>query len=65
MNVSKEKIEDYKKAISDIDIKSKTIENELQYLVNIGIKNREIEKGTVEYIKDLIQTLLRLIIKLY
>ena len=65
MNVSKEKIEDYKKAISDIDIKSKTIENELQYLVNIGIKNREIEKGTVEYINDLIQTLLRLIIKLY
>ena len=65
MNVSKEKIEDYKKAISDIDIKSKTIENELQYLVNIGIKNREIEKGTVEYIHDLIQTLLRLIIKLY
>lgn len=65
MNVSKEKIEDYKKAISDIDIKSKTIENELQYLVNIGIKNREIEKGTVEYINDLIQTLLRLIVKLY
>lgn len=65
MNVSKEKIEDYKKAISDIDIKSKTIENELQYLVNIGIKNREIEKGTVEYINDLIQTLLRLVIKLY
>ena len=65
MNVSKEKIEDYKKAISDIDIKSKTIENELQYLVNIGIKNREIEKGTVEYVNDLIQTLLRLIIKLY
>lgn len=65
MNVSKEKIEDYKKAISDIDIKSKTIENELQYLVNIGIKNREIEKGTVEYVNDLIQTLLRLIVKLY
>lgn len=65
MNVSKEKIEDYKKAISDIDIKSKTIENELQYLVNIGIKNREIEKGTIEYINDLIQTLLRLIVKLY
>ena len=62
---SNERIEDYKKAISDIDIKSKTIENELQYLVNIGIKNREIEKGTVEYINDLIQTLLRLIIKLY
>lgn len=65
MNVSKEKIEDYKKAITDIDIKAKTIENELQYLVNIGIKNREIEKGTVEYVNDLIQTLLRLIIKLY
>ena len=65
MNVSKEKIEDYKKAITDIDIKSKTIENELQYLVNIGIKNREIEKGTVEYVNDLIQTLLRLIVKLY
>ena len=65
MNVSKERIEEYKKAISDIDIKSKTIENELQYLVNIGIKNREIEKGTVEYINDLIQTLLRLIVKLY
>lgn len=65
MNVSKEKIEDYKKAINDIDIKSKTIENELQYLVNIGIKNREIEKGTVEYVNDLIQTLLKLIVKLY
>ena len=36
MNVSKEKIEDYKKAISDIDIKSKTIENEL-LLISISL----------------------------
>lgn len=64
MQVSKEKIEDYKKAIQDIDIKSKTIENELQYLVNIGIKNREIEKGTIEYVFDLIRTLLTLSTKL-
>lgn len=64
MQVSKEKIEDYKKAIKDIDIKSKTIENELQYLVNIGIKNREIEKGTIEYINDLIKTLVNISFKL-
>lgn len=60
MNISKEKIEEYKKAIEDIDIKSKTIENELQYLINIGIKNREIEKGTIEYINDMIKTLINI-----
>ena len=65
MNISKERSEEYKKAIKDIDIKSKTIENELQYLVNIGIRNKEIEKGTVEYINDLIRTLISLTLKLY
>ena len=64
MNVSKERIEEYKKAISDIDIKAKTIENELEYLSNIGIRNREIEKGTIEYINDLIRTLISLTLKL-
>ena len=65
MNISKERSEEYKKAIKDIDVKSKTIENELQYLVNIGIRNKEIEKGTVEYINDLIRTLISLTLKLY
>ena len=60
MQVSKEKIEDYKKAIQDIDIKSKTIQNELQYLINTGTRNREIEKGTIEYINDLIGTLVKI-----
>lgn len=64
MNVSKERIEEYKKAISDIDIKAKTIENELEYLSNIGIRNRDIEKGTIEYINDLIRTLISLTLKL-
>ena len=59
-----ERIEDYKKAIEDIDVQSKAIENELQYLINIGIKNREIEKGTIDYVFDLIRTLLTLSTKL-
>ena len=61
---SNERIEDYKKAIADIDIKAKTIENELQFLINIGIRNKEIEKGTIEYIYDLIRTLNTLTMKL-
>lgn len=65
MNGSKERIEEYKKAIKDIDVKSKTITNELDYLCNIGIRNKEIEKGTVEYINDLIRTLISLTLKLY
>lgn len=65
MNGSKERIEEYKKAIKDIDVKSKTIINELDYLSNIGIRNKEIEKGTVEYINDLIRTLISLTLKLY
>lgn len=59
-----ERIEDYKKAIEDIEVQSKAIENELQYLINIGIKNREIEKGTIDYVFDLIRTLLTLSTKL-
>lgn len=59
-----ERIEDYKKAIEDIEEQSKAIENELQYLINIGIKNREIEKGTIDYVFDLIRTLLTLSTKL-
>ena len=65
MKTSKEKIEDYNKAINDIEIKTQTITNELQYLVNIGIRNHEIEKGTVEYINDLIKTLTNLTLKLF
>lgn len=65
MIVSKERTEEYKKAIKDIDVKSKTIINELEYLSNIGIRNKEIEKGTVEYINDLIRTLISLTLKLY
>lgn len=65
MNISKERIEEYQKAIKDIDVKAKTIENELEYLSNIGIRNKEIEKGTVEYINDLIRTLISLTLKLY
>lgn len=65
MNGSKERIEEYKKAIKDIDVKAKTITNELDYLCNIGIRNKEIEKGTVEYINDLIRTLISLTLKLY
>ena len=65
MKTSKEKIEDYNKAINDIEIKTQTITNELQYLVNIGIRNHEIEKGTVEYINDLIRTLTNLTLKLF
>ena len=61
---SNERIEDYKKAIEDIDIKARTVENELQYLINIGIRNKEIEKGTIEYIYDLIRTLNTLTMKL-
>ena len=65
MKTSKEKIEDYNKAINDIEIKTQTITNELQYLINIGIRNHEIEKGTVEYINDLIRTLTNLTLKLF
>lgn len=65
MNGSKERIEEYKKAMKDIDVKAKTIINELDYLSNIGIRNKEIEKGTVEYINDLIRTLISLTLKLY
>lgn len=65
MVISKERIDEYKKAIKDIDVKSKTIINELDYLSNIGIRNKEIEKGTVEYINDLIRTLISLTLKLY
>lgn len=60
MITSKEKIDEYKKAIKDIDLKSQTIQNELQYLINTGTRNREIEKGTIEYINDLIGTLVKI-----
>lgn len=63
-NISKERKEDYVKAIKDIDIKTKTITNELQYLINIDMRNMEIEKGTIEYINDLIKTLLNIILRL-
>lgn len=63
-SISKERKEDYKKAIIDIDIKSKTVINELQYLVNIDMRNKEIEKGTIEYINDLIRTLLTISLRL-
>lgn len=63
-NISKERKEDYVKAIKDIDIKTKTITNELQYLINIDMRNMEIEKGTIEYINDLIKTLLNVILRL-
>ncbi len=63
-NISKERKEDYEKAIKDIDIKTKTITNELQYLINIDMRNMEIEKGTIEYINDLIKTLLNVILRL-
>ena len=65
MKTSKEKIEEYNKAINDIEVKSQTITNELTYLMNIGIRNHEIEKGTVEYINDLIKTLTNLTLKLF
>ena len=65
MKTSKEKIEEYNKAINDIEVKSQTITNELTYLMNIGIRNHEIEKGTVEYINDLIRTLTNLTLKLF
>lgn len=63
-NISKERKEDYEKAIKDIDIKTKTITNELQYLINIDMRNMEIEKGTIEYINDLIKTLLNVTLRL-
>lgn len=63
-NISKERKEDYAKAIKDIDIKTKTITNELQYLINIEMRNSEIEKGTIEYINDLIKTLLNVTLRL-
>lgn len=63
-NISKERKEDYTKAIKDIDIKTKTITNELQYLINIDMRNMEIEKGTIEYINDLIKTLLNVTLRL-
>lgn len=63
-NISKERKDDYEKAIIDIDIKSKTVINELQYLVNIDMRNMEIEKGTIEYINDLIKTLLNVTLRL-
>ena len=63
-NISKERKEDYVKAIKDIEIKTKTITNELQYLINIDMRNMEIEKGTIEYINDLIKTLLNIILRL-
>lgn len=63
-SISKERKEDYVKAIKDIDIKTKTITNELQYLINIDMRNMEIEKGTIEYINDLIKTLLNVSLRL-
>ena len=63
-SISKERKDDYEKAIIDIDIKSKTVINELQYLVNIDMRNKEIEKGTIEYINDLIKTLLSISLRL-
>ena len=63
-SISKERKDDYEKAIIDIDIKSKTVINELQYLVNIDMRNKEIEKGTIEYINDLIKTLLTISLRL-
>ena len=63
-SISKERKDDYEKAIIDIDIKSKTVINELQYLVNIDMRNKEIEKGTIEYINDLIRTLLTISLRL-